>query len=240
MSEMTLNRRGFMAGASSLMALAAAGCTTTTPPAPQIQLPPPISPEVVAMYAARPEEQFPLPAVDLRYLDQKYYRQRVPYITSERPGTVVVDTGNYYLYHVEENGMAMRYGAGLGRAGFEWSGRGHIAYSREWPVWTPPSEMVDRQPELEQWRNGQPPGLDNPLGARALYIHEGNRDTIYRIHGTGETWTIGQAVSSGCVRLLHHDVIHLADNVRPGSAIVVLQAPAAQPQMMAETNPFLV
>ncbi|WP_421952875.1 L,D-transpeptidase [Pelagibacterium sp.] len=222
MSELTLTRRGFMAGASSLLAAAAAGCTTTTQPRTQIQLPPPISPEVVAMYAAVPEEQFPLPAVDLRYLDQKYYRQRVPYPTVEKVGTVIVDTPNFYLYHVEEGGTAMRYGAGLGRAGFEWSGRGHIAYSREWPVWTPPSEMVDRQPELEKWRNGQPPGLDNPLGARALYIHQGNRDTLYRIHGTGETWTIGHAVSSGCVRLLHQDVIHLAENVRFGSTIVVL------------------
>lgn len=222
MSELTLTRRGFMAGASSLLAATAAGCTTTTQPRTRIQLPPPISPEVVAMYAAMPEEQFPVPAVDLRYLDQKYFRQRVPYQTSEKVGTVIVDTPNFYLYHVEEGGTAMRYGAGLGRAGFEWSGRGHIAYSREWPTWTPPSEMVDRQPELEKWRNGQPPGLDNPLGARALYIHEGNRDTIYRIHGTGETWTIGHAVSSGCVRLLHQDVIHLADAVRFGSAIVVL------------------
>ncbi|HCO56253.1 L,D-transpeptidase [Pelagibacterium nitratireducens] len=222
MSELTLSRRGFMAGASSLLAATAAGCTTTTQPRTQIQLPPPISPEVVAMYAAMPEEQFAVPAVDLRYLDQKYYRQRVPYPTSEKVGTVIVDTPNFYLYHVEDGGTAMRYGAGLGRAGFEWSGRGHIAYSREWPIWTPPSEMVDRQPELEKWRNGQPPGLDNPLGARALYIHEGNRDTIYRIHGTGETWTIGHAVSSGCVRLLHQDVIHLADAVRFGSTIVVL------------------
>jgi lipoprotein-anchoring transpeptidase ErfK/SrfK len=222
MSELTLSRRGFMAGASSLLAATAAGCTTTTQPRTQIQLPPPISPEVVAMYAAMPEEQFAVPAVDLRYLDQKYYRQRVPYPTTEKVGTVIVDTPNFYLYHVEDGGTAMRYGAGLGRAGFEWSGRGHIAYSREWPIWTPPSEMVDRQPELEKWRNGQPPGLDNPLGARALYIHEGNRDTIYRIHGTGETWTIGHAVSSGCVRLLHQDVIHLADAVRFGSTIVVL------------------
>lgn len=214
-----------MAGASSLLAMTAAGCTTILPPARATQqqtLPPPIPEEVVMMYAARPEEQFPLPAVDLRYLDPRYFRQRVAYPTVEKPGTVIVDTANFYLYHVEDDGMAMRYGAGLGRAGFEWSGRGHIAYTRAWPVWTPPSEMVDRQPELEKWRHGQPPGLDNPLGARALYIHQGNRDTIYRVHGTGETWTIGHAVSSGCVRLLHHDIIHLADNIRYGSTIVVM------------------
>ena len=223
MTEITLSRRGFLAGASSLLAMTAAGCTTTaTQPAQQATLPPPIPAEVVSMYAALPDEQYPVPAVDLRYLEPQYYRKRVPYETPERPGTVIVDTANFYLYHVEENGMAMRYGCGLGRAGFEWSGRGHIAYTRAWPVWTPPAEMIERQPELEKWRRGQPPGLDNPLGARALYIHEGNRDTIYRVHGTGETWTIGHAVSSGCVRLLHHDVIHLADRVRHGSPIIVM------------------
>ena len=220
----SLSRRHFLVGTSSLMALGAAGCTSYSNDIAnqQVALPPPISPEVVMMYAALPDEQFAVPPVDLRYLDQRYYRQRVHYQTVEQPGTVVVDTANFYLYHVEENGMAMRYGAGMGRAGFEWSGRGRIAYSREWPVWTPPAEMVEREPELEKWRNGQPPGLDNPLGARALYIHQGNRDTLYRIHGTGEAWTIGHAVSSGCVRLLHHDVIHLADRVKWGSPIVVL------------------
>ncbi|MAN77844.1 MAG: L,D-transpeptidase [Rhizobiales bacterium] len=222
-SSISLSRRHFLAGASSLMALSVAGCTTyrNEPPQQQVTLPPPISPEVVAMYAALPDEEFPVPPVDLRYLDQNFYRQRIDYPTVEEPGTIIVDTASFYLYHIEKGGTAMRYGAGLGRAGFAWSGRGHIAYSREWPVWTPPGEMIDRQPELEQWRNGQPPGLGNPLGARALYIHQGSRDTLYRIHGTGEAWTIGRAVSSGCVRLLHHDVIHLADNVRWGSPIIV-------------------
>lgn len=219
----SLSRRGFLAGASSLLALAAAGCTTTAPrTAAPANLPPPIPDDVVMMYRAMPEEQFPIPAVDLRYLKPEYYRRRVDYPTLEKPGTVIVDTASRYLYHVEEGGTAMRYGVGIGRAGFEWSGRGHIAYKRAWPTWTPPSEMIDRQPELEQWRRGQPPGLDNPLGARALYIHEGNRDTIYRIHGTEEVWTIGDAVSSGCVRLLNQDVIDLAERVRPGSAIIVL------------------
>ncbi|GGA40841.1 L,D-transpeptidase [Pelagibacterium lentulum] len=222
-SHISFNRRSFMAGAASLMALTAAGCTTTTPrqTTPAVPPPPPIPESVRLMYAALPEEEFPVPAVDLRYVEPRYFRQRIDYPTSEAPGTVIVDTTDFYLYHVEEGGTAMRYGAGLGRAGFEWSGRGHIAYTRKWPVWTPPSEMIDRQPELEKWRRGQPPGLDNPLGARALYIHEGQRDTIYRVHGTGEAWTIGHAVSSGCVRLLHHDVIHLADRVRPGSTIIV-------------------
>jgi lipoprotein-anchoring transpeptidase ErfK/SrfK len=222
-NSISLSRRHFLAGASSLMALSLAGCSTSKNDTLQQQatLPPPILPEVVAMYASLPEEKFPVPPVDLRYLDQRFYRRRVGYLTPEEPGTIVVDTATYYLYHVEDGGTAMRYGAGLGRAGFAWSGRGRIAYSREWPVWTPPQEMIERQPELEKWSNGQPPGLDNPLGARALYIHQGSRDTLYRIHGTGEAWTIGRAVSSGCVRLLHHDVIHLADRVKWGSPIVV-------------------
>lgn len=231
------DRRRVLAGMASFMTLAAAGCTTTTPRAPEPAPPPPIPDHVRLMYAALPQEEFPVPAVDLRYIEPQFFRQEVPYQTSEPVGTVIVDTANRYLYHVRQDGMAMRYGVGIGRAGFEWSGRGHIAYGREWPVWTPPAEMVSREPELEQWRNGQPPGLDNPLGARALYIHEGNRDTIYRIHGTGEAWTIGHAVSSGCVRLIHQDVIHLYDNVRWGSRIVVLPD-VTQPQITADVAPF--
>lgn len=222
-TALSLSRRGFLVGASSLLALAAAGCVTTTPrTSAPVNVPPPIPDDVLLMYGPKPDEPFPLPAVDLRYLKPEFFRRRVDYATVERPGTVIVDTTARYLYHVEEGGTAMRYGVGIGRAGFEWSGRGHIAYKRAWPTWTPPSEMIARQPELEKWRRGQPPGRDNPLGARALYIHEGNRDTIYRIHGTEETWTIGEAVSSGCVRLLNHDIIDLADRVKPGSPLIVL------------------
>lgn len=222
-----VGRRGFMTGAASLFALTAAGCATTrtTPPEPAPSAPPPIPEYARRMYRALPDEQFPIPAVDLTQLDPIYYRQGVADPTGEAPGTVVVDTPNRFLYHVEAGGSAMRYGVGIGRAGFAWSGEAHIAYKREWPTWTPPADMIAREPELEKWRNGQPPGLDNPLGARALYIHEGGRDTLYRLHGTGEVWSIGRAVSSGCVRLLHQDVIDLHARVRPGSKIVVWQAP---------------
>jgi len=185
------------------------------------------------MYRAMPEEAFPIPAADLSRLDPDYVRRVVAYPTDEKPGTVVVDTAARYLYHVMPGGLATRYGAGIGRSGFEWSGRAHIAYKREWPTWTPPADMIRRQPGLEKWRHGQPPGINNPLGARALYIHQGNRDTLYRIHGTAETWTIGKAVSSGCVRLLHQDVIHLSNRVRPGSAIVVLGSQPASPNPAA-------
>lgn len=124
---------------------------------------------------------------------------------------------------VAEGGKAMRYGVGIGRDGFTWSGRGEIRLKREWPTWTPPSEMIVRQPELEPYRNGMAPGLDNPLGARALYIFQDGRDTLYRVHGTSDPTTIGLAVSSGCVRLINQDVIDLYSRVSVGSAIVVQQ-----------------
>lgn len=220
-----LDRRFFLASTGSLLALALAGCTTTSPTTPEIAPPAPAPrfPEAALhMYRAAPEEQFPIPAVDLQRLDPAYYRDVVDYPTSEVPGTVVVDTPNRYLYHVHAGGTATRYGVGIGRAGFDWAGRAHIAYGREWPVWTPPQAMIERQPQLEKWRHGQPPGIENALGARALYIHQGNQDTLYRLHGTGEAHTIGKAVSSGCVRLLHQDIIHLYEHVKWGAPIVVL------------------
>ena len=141
--------------------------------------------------------------------------------TGEAPGTIVVDTDNRFLYHVKDAGLATRYGVGIGASGFEWSGRAHVAYKRAWPRWTPPAEMITRQPQLERYRYGMEPGPDNPLGPRALYIHQGNTDTLYRIHGNSDERTIGQAVSSGCVRLLPQDIIHLHDNVRSGSPLLV-------------------
>lgn len=220
-----IDRRLFLSGFASAAGLALSGCTTSLPRSEEIvpePAPPAFSAEAMLMYRAMAEERFPIPAVDLSQLDPVFVRAVVDYPTPERPGTVVVDTPNRYLYHVRDNGTATRYGVGVGRAGFEWSGRGHIAYGREWPVWTPPADMIARQPSLEKWRHGQPPGPDNALGARALYIHQGNRDTLYRLHGTGEAHTIGKAISSGCVRLLNQDIIHLYREVKWGSPIVVL------------------
>jgi len=218
-----LTRRHFLAGSASLAGLAVTGCVSSnTAPPPRA---PWQDPAYLAMYRAMPEERFPLPAVDLKKVPERYYRKQVDYPTSERVGTLVVDTSNYYLYLVQEQGKAMRYGVGLGRAGFEWSGRARIARKAAWPKWTPPEEMIEREPELEKWswRNGgMPPGLQNPLGARALYIFEGNKDTLYRVHGTMEYWTIGSAVSSGCVRLINQDIIDLYSRVPAGSPIVVI------------------
>ncbi len=223
--DATSSRRTVLAGLASLGALALAGCTTTginriaTPVEPAR---PAVPVDVLAMYAARPEEDFPVPAADVSMIQPAYWRQEVDNITGEREGSVVVDTSNYFLYFTMPDGRAMRYGVGLGRAGFEWSGKGHIAYKRKWPVWTPPSEMIERQPELEMYRHGQPPGLLNALGARALYIHQGNRDTLYRVHGTMDVATIGKAVSSGCVRMIFQDIIDLHDRVPNGAPIVVI------------------
>jgi lipoprotein-anchoring transpeptidase ErfK/SrfK len=217
-----IGRRQFMLGATSLAALGLAGCATTSNP--RIETGPAVPPDVLSMYAALPDEKFPIPAAQIELVDPKYWRQQVADPTGERPGTIVVDTPNRFLYLVGEGGTAMRYGVGVGRDGFDWQGRGTIAYKRPWPRWTPPAEMIVRQPELEPYRHGMEPGLDNPLGARALYIFQNGRDTLYRLHGNMDARSIGQAVSSGCVRLLFQDVIDLYSRVPDGSPIVVWQA----------------
>lgn len=218
-----ISRRQLIAGAASSGELALAGCTTV--PFDKEAVEPQADAAFVTMYRAMPEEQFPIPAVDLKKVKPQYYRQLVDDPTGEKPGTIVVDTKNFYLYLVRQNGQALRYGVGLGRAGFEWSGRAEIAWKQKWPKWTPPAEMIARQPELESFsaeNGGMPPGITNPLGARALYIFRNGVDTLYRLHGTIEFASIGKAVSSGCVRLLNQDIIDLFDRVPTNTPIVVL------------------
>lgn len=224
----SMGRRGFIVGAG---VLALSGCVST-PQEPSLtvaEAPPPApKPTVPPMYYAMPNEQFPIPEVDIAQLDQRLWRTEVEYPTKERPGTLIVDTPGKYLYHVKAHGRAMRYGIGVGRDGFAWAGQAIVAYKRKWPRWTPPDTMVARQPELEPYsidNGGMGPGLKNPLGARALYIHENGKDTLYRLHGTPEASSIGKAVSSGCIRLINQDVIHLHDEVRDGSRIVVIPDP---------------
>lgn len=219
--SMPLPRRQFLLGAASLAALSLAGCATSGR-----RLKPEtvrIPPEVLAMYGPLPNERFPIPAARIDLVESRFWRQSVADPTGERPGTIVVDTPNRFLYLVSEGGTAMRYGVGIGRDGFSWGGQGRIAYKREWPTWTPPSEMIARQPELEPYRNGMPPSLENPLGPRALYIFQNGKDTLYRLHGNMDASSIGQAVSSGCVRLLFHDVIDLYERVPNGAPIIVWQ-----------------
>lgn len=213
-----MQRRHFIAG---LTALSALPITSNLARAQQAMAP--ISDPDVLLYAGIHGEAFDIPPVDVSLIQPDYRRQLTDYTTTERPGTIVVDTAHRFLFLVEEGGKAMRYGVGIGRDGFTWSGRGEIRLKREWPTWTPPTEMIVRQPELEPYRNGMAPGLDNPLGARALYIFQDGRDTLYRVHGTNDPATIGLAVSSGCVRLINQDVIDLYSRVPVGSAIVVQQ-----------------
>jgi lipoprotein-anchoring transpeptidase ErfK/SrfK len=183
----------------------------------------PRGPQPPAIYGPLPGERFPVPAVGRGVLARPFWRAVVDDPTGEAPGTVVVDTPAHYLYLVLPAGKALRYGVGVGRAGFEWQGRASIAWKREWPTWTPPASMIAREPHLEKYRNGKAPGLDNPLGARALYIHENGVDTLYRVHGTNEPESIGRSMSSGCIRMINQDVIHLYQQVRTPAPILVLQ-----------------
>ncbi|MCA1410788.1 L,D-transpeptidase [Bradyrhizobium sp. NBAIM20] len=156
-------------------------------------------------------------AVDPRQrpFDPKFEKQLVDYSGKESPGTIVVDTPNKFLYLVEGNGRALRYGIGVGRPGFTWSGVKSITAKREWPDWTPPAEMLARRPDLPRHMEGGP---ENPLGARAMYLGS----TLYRIHGSNEPWTIGTNVSSGCIRMRNEDVIDLYGRVNVGTKVVVM------------------
>ncbi|WP_313060731.1 L,D-transpeptidase [Agrobacterium cavarae] len=230
MSKHETTRRSFLVGTGGLALTALAGCTTT--PRDAVEARPRVDPYYAEVYGPKPDEQFPLPAIPYQKIDPQFYRQMVENPTGERPGTIVVDTANHFLYLTYENNQAMRYGVGLGRAGFEWAGRGVIQYKRQWPRWTPPDEMIARQPELAPYSSangGMAPGLMNPLGARALYIFKDGRDTIYRLHGSPEWWTIGKSVSSGCVRLMNQDIVDLYNRVPDGTPIVVTSlAPPSQ------------
>ncbi|WP_407941126.1 L,D-transpeptidase [Neoaquamicrobium microcysteis] len=238
LSKSMISRRSLLTVVTASAASAAlAGCTTSGPPRRDrvvTEAPPPVEElgAPVMMYAAVNDGGHAVPAVPIERIDRRYHRQVVPDPTGERPGTVVVDTGNHFLYVVQRFGRAMRYGVGLGRQGFEWSGDGVIEWKQAWPRWHPPEEMIERQPELKkysttydpvtrEWKGGMEPGISNPLGARALYIYQGGKDTLYRLHGSPEWWSIGKSVSSGCVRLINQDVIDLYDRVAEKSPIVV-------------------
>jgi len=154
------------------------------------------------------DEQLPL----------QFRRQVVLYRSTEPPGTIIVQTAERFLYVVQPGGRAIRYGIGVGREGFQWQGLQHITRKQEWPDWTPPAEMIARQPYLPRFMAGGP---GNPMGARALYLGE----TVYRIHGTNQPKTIGTAVSSGCFRLVNGDVIDLYDRIPVGAKVIIRQKP---------------
>lgn len=163
------------------------------------------------------------PSVRNRAVPEKYKRRMVRFSTNEAPGTIIVDTHNKFLYYVEGKNRATRYGIGVGREGFGWSGVVKIGRKAEWPSWTPPAEMRRREAArghiLPAVQKGGP---DNPLGARAMYLYKGGRDTIFRIHGTNQPWSIGLNLSSGCIRMMNKDVEHLYSRAPVGTKVIVI------------------
>ena len=185
------------------------------PFAPQFQNEPASAPEPSAYSRQQPEAAVETAQPARRRVDPKFLPQAVAYNGTEKPGTIVVDTPARFLYLVQEDGRAMRYGIGVGRPGFTWAGVKQISSKREWPDWIPPEDMLQRRPDLPHFMAGGP---DNPLGARAMYLGS----SLYRIHGSNEPWSIGQAVSSGCIRMRNQDVIDLYSRVKVGTKVIVI------------------
>jgi lipoprotein-anchoring transpeptidase ErfK/SrfK len=209
-----LNRRSFLFGATAgLGALALAGCTSSGGLG-----------DAVRIYGAVPDEKFPIPAVNINKINPKYYRQTVRYASKEPVGTIIVDPKNYFVYRIEGDGNATRYGANVGRQGFLWNGDAYIGRKAEWPVWTPPAEMIKRQPEAAKYAGGMAPGLDNPLGARTLYLYQNGRYTLYTLYSTRVAETIGKGITSGCVGLLTQDMLDLYEKTPVNTKVVVLKA----------------
>ena len=158
-----------------------------------------------------------------RRVPSKFKRQKVSISTNQKPGTILIHTDEKFLYHIISDKKAVRYGVGVGREGFTWKGDATIRRKAKWPTWTPPAEMRERERKkgiiLPVTQAG---GIDNPLGARALYLYQGNVDTLYRIHGTNQPWSIGLNLSSGCIRMLNSDVEYLYEQVKLGSKVVVV------------------
>jgi lipoprotein-anchoring transpeptidase ErfK/SrfK len=210
-----LNRRSFLFGsAAGLATLGLAGCASDGMSRAEAE----------KLYGLVPDEKFPIPAVDVSKIDPKYYRRTVRYDSDEAAGTIIVDPKNYYVYRIEGDGNATRYGANVGRQGFLWSGDAYVGRKAEWPIWTPPKEMIQRQPEAAKYAGGMPPGLDNPLGARTLYLYQNGVYTLYTLYSTSDPETIGTNLTSGCTGLLSQDMIDLYSRTPVKTKVVVLPA----------------
>ncbi|HMN71653.1 MAG TPA: L,D-transpeptidase [Rhodoblastus sp.] len=210
------DRRSFLFGsAAGLGALSLGGCMATDGMSRA---------EAEKWYGAVADKKFDIPAVDVGKIDPKYYRRKLAYESKEAPGTIIVDPSKYYVYRIEGDGVATRYGANVGREGFLWSGDAYVGRKAEWPVWTPPAEMIKRQPEAKKYAGGMAPGLDNPLGARTLYLYQNGRYTLYTIYSTSDPETIGTNLTSGCTGLLTQDMIDLYEKTPVKTKVVVLPA----------------
>jgi len=222
-------------GAAAISAFAFAGAANAAPvqlfpffqPLPPMTAPQPLQP--YQPYQAAPSQAAPSEDQDTVEMPARFRRQTVSYSTREAPGTIIIDTPNTYLYYVLGNGQALRYGIGVGRDGFTWSGIQSVSKKAEWPDWTPPPEMIARQPYLPRHMAGGP---GNPLGARAMYLG----GTIYRIHGTNAPETIGKHVSSGCIRMTNDDVTDLYARVNVGTKVIVLPMTERRAELGAATR----
>ena len=227
-SPSPVTRRSLLgAAALGTVSFVLSGCTTTArrspPELPTVPREPPLA-DYASMYGPIEDEGFQIPAVPIEKIDPQFLRQIVDDPTGQPAGTIVVDTTGHFLYLVRPGGQAIRYGVGLGRAGFEWAGNAVVQWKQKWPKWTPPDEMIARQPELRKYsadNGGMPGGLKNPLGARALYLFQNGEDTLYRLHGSPEWNSIGKSVSSGCVRLMNQDIIDLYSRVPSKTSVIV-------------------
>ncbi|CDN47109.1 L,D-transpeptidase [Neorhizobium galegae] len=203
---MSISRRGFLGGLPLLLA----GCASTI--------------NDQTNYAALPNEQFPLKTVPVENIKPELRRTEVAYVTPHAAGSVVVDTPARRAYYILGNGRAIRYGVGVGRAGLALAGNAYVGRKAEWPTWTPTENMQRREERYRKLAGGMPGGPNNPLGARAMYLYRGGNDTHFRIHGTNQPQSIGLAMSSGCIRMMNHDVVDLYSRVNVGAKVVVIQA----------------
>lgn len=175
-----------------------------------------------ASLSSAPQEAIAHRSTEPFAVDPIYLPQQVNFPSGYAAGTIIVDTASRFLYLVEELGSARRYGIGVGRAGLAWAGTAEVGRKAKWPNWTPTANMIRREPDkYAKYANGVPGGRSNPLGSRALYLYRNGRDTYYRIHGTTEPWTIGKAVSNGCIRLINEHVEDLYERVPVGTTVVV-------------------
>ena len=234
-----ISRRLFFAGSSSALVTALSGCSSLGPltmgdedkgHTGQLMSRTLERPDYRAVYGEYAGEPFAIRAFDYGQVDPRYLRQTVEYRGREPTGTIIVDPGAKHLYFTESPGRATRYGVGVGREGFLWNGRAQINLKRSWPDWVPPREMIERSPEIKAQLSqtsrglGVPGGPKSPLGARAMYLFSdgGGHDLGYRIHGTTEPETVGTNVSSGCIRMINQDIVHLFTRASVGTKVLVL------------------
>jgi lipoprotein-anchoring transpeptidase ErfK/SrfK len=235
-TQISLGRRlAALPAALALLALAACVDPTVSPSASNQPLPK-VDENV---YLASMDAGIQIPALPVDQIPETHRRQVVAYETDQPAGTIIINPKTRLLYYVVGKNKALRYGISVGRSGFEWSGEAIVANKKPWPTWTPPKEMIERDPKLAKWEKGQPGGPTNPLGARAIYLTSGGKDYGYRIHGTPEWKSIGRNASSGCIRMINQDVIDLYSRLQGGEKVIVLTAAGEMPKGLYIPKPIV-